>query len=100
MTEFHFSARLVQQTDLPLICTFPQTEKELFFMFPRAKFPLTIDQLSRSIAERFDSTVIILEDRPVGFANFYQCTPDLYCAIGNVVVDPKFRGVGAGRFLV
>jgi hypothetical protein len=41
-------------------------------MFPKASYPLTIDQLKEAIAQRFDSTVVLLDDRVAGFANFYM----------------------------
>ena len=64
--------RPVLDADIPLICQFPQSEHELFFMFPKASYPLTIDQLKEAIAQRFDSTVVLLDDRVAGFANFYM----------------------------
>lgn len=95
-----FTHREVQLDDLPRICTFPQGPEELFFLFPRATFPLTPDQLQRSIDSRFDSTVVL--DGPVvcAFANLYVRDGDGACAIGNVVVAPEARGRGAGRFLI
>jgi len=34
--------RPVEETDRPLICSFPQTEDELFFLFPKAVYPLAV----------------------------------------------------------
>jgi ribosomal protein S18 acetylase RimI-like enzyme len=95
-----FTCRLVLEEDLPLICSFPQSEQELFFMFPKADYPLSVDQLKEAIHQRFDSTVVLLDGEVVGFANFYVCEEDVKCAIGNVIVSPKVRGKGAGRFLI
>jgi ribosomal protein S18 acetylase RimI-like enzyme len=95
-----FSHRPVQDGDLPLICQFPQNEQELFFMFPKADYPLTIEQIRISIDQRWDSTVVLLDQKVVGFANFYAFKPGESCSIGNVVVSPHTRGKGAGRYLI
>lgn len=92
--------RAVRPDDVPLICAFPRSAEELHFLFPRATFPLTPEQLHRAIAQRFDSTVVLLDDRVCGFANFYVREPSGTCAIGNVVVAPEARGAGVGRYLV
>jgi len=95
-----FMHREVTSDDLPIICNFPQDEIELYFMFPKAVFPLTIDQLKSSINCRFDSTVIFYIDTIIGFANFYEVFETQYCSIGNVIVNPLFRGKGAGAYLI
>jgi GNAT superfamily N-acetyltransferase len=95
-----YTNRPVDPMDLPLICSFPQTVEELFFMFPKASFPLTVPQLQDSINQRFDSTVILHQNQVIGFANFYRCEPGIVCTIGNVIVAPHMRGKGAGKYLI
>lgn len=92
--------RPVHPDDVPLVCTFPETAEELFFLFPKARWPLTPDQLHAAIAQRHDSTVALLDGRVSGFANFYVREVSGTCAIGNVVVAPAARGRGVGAFLV
>jgi RimJ/RimL family protein N-acetyltransferase len=92
--------RPVQEADIPFICRFPQSEHELYFLYPKASYPLTIEQLKNSIDQRTDSTVVLLDDRVVGFANFYICEEGEKCAIGNVVVAPETRGQGVGKYLI
>lgn len=92
--------RPVSADDVPTICTFPQTRQELFFMFPKAQYPLTEEQLHASIAQRSDSTVIEADGVIVGFANFYTFEQAGLCAIGNVIVSPNARGKGVARYLV
>jgi ribosomal protein S18 acetylase RimI-like enzyme len=92
--------RPVQEADIPFICRFPQSEHELYFLYPKASYPLTIEQLKNSIDQRTDSTVVLLDDRVVGFANFYICEEGEKCAIGNVVVAPDTRGQGVGKYLI
>lgn len=92
--------RLVQTGDIPLICQFPQSEQELYFLFPKASYPLTVKQLQDAVNQRYDSTVVLQDTRVVGFANFYICEPEGKCAIGNVVITPEARGHGVGRYLI
>ena len=92
--------REIAPGDLSLICNFPQDENELFFMYPKAIFPLTIDQLKASIDSRFDSSVVLLEETVIGFANFYEILEGQYCSIGNVIVNPIYRGKGVGTYLI
>jgi GNAT superfamily N-acetyltransferase len=94
------SHREARAEDVPLVCTFPQGADELFFLFPKATWPLTPDQLARAMAQRFDSTVVLLDGEPTGFANFYVRERGGACAIGNVVVAPHARGRGVGGYLV
>ncbi|MGV8889342.1 MAG: GNAT family N-acetyltransferase [Pseudomonas sp.] len=96
----HLTHRPVSAVDIPTLCAFPQNPQELFFMFPKAQYPLTEDQLQASIAQRSDSTVVESDDSVMGFANFYTFDRDGVCAIGNVIVSPKARGQGIAKFLV
>lgn len=92
--------RPVDEKDIPIICGFPQSEDELFFMFPAATFPLTPSQLQEAIARRADSTVVQQDGEVVAFANFYRWEAGGCCAIGNVVVSPSARGRGVARYLI
>lgn len=92
--------REVRPDDVPLVCSFPQSAEELYFLFPKASWPLTPEQLERAIDARFDSTVVLDHGAVAGFANFYLREPGGACAIGNVVVAPAARGKGVGRFLI
>lgn len=93
-------ARPAEERDLSLVCSFPQSEEELFFLHPRADFPLTPAQLRQTIAQRTDSTVAERAGAVVGFANFYRVESCSYCAIGNVIVALAERGQGVGGFLI
>jgi len=91
--------RSIEEEDIPIICSFPQSEKELFFLFPKASFPLTPLQLREAILQRSDGTVVELRGEVVAFANFYRWGTD-GCFIGNVIVCPAARGQGVGRYLI
>ncbi|MDD1136543.1 GNAT family N-acetyltransferase [Pseudomonas sp. TNT2022 ID233] len=92
--------RPVQADDVKTICSFPQGVQELYFMFPKAEFPLTEAQMSAAISQRFDSTVVEANGEIVGFANFYRAERQGICCIGNVIVAPSARGKGVARFIV
>lgn len=86
--------------DLEIICKLPLNKQELFFMCPKADYPLTIEQLREIIKDRFEPTVVLLDNEIVGFANFYEIREKQYCAIGNVIVNSHFRKCGIGTFLI
>lgn len=96
----HLSHRPVQPSDIPAICCFPQGPDELFYMFPKATYPLTPVQLTDAIAQRNGSTVVEGGGMVLGFANFYKAEHDGVCALGNVVVAPAARGHGVASYLV
>ena len=92
--------RPIAEKDIQVICGFPQSEDELFFLFPKAVFPLTPLQLQDVIEQRSDSTVVELSGEIVAFANFYLWESGGRCSIGNVIVSPAARGRGVGRYLI
>lgn len=94
------SYRAVKSIDLEKICQLPTNKEELFFMFPKAEYPLIESQLESAINSRFDSTVILLNNDIVGFANFYEVDKNQYCSIGNVVVNANHRNMGIGKYLI
>lgn len=96
----NFSHRPVTADDVNTLCSFPQGEQELFFMFPKANFPLTEEQMHSAISQRFDSTAFLANGEFVGFANFYRVEHDGICCIGNVIVAPYARGQGVARYIV
>lgn len=94
------SYRTVVASDLEKICQLPKNEEELFFMFPKAEYPLIESQLESAINSRFDSTVVLFNNDIVGFANFYEVNKNKNCSIGNVVVNANYRNMGIGKYLI
>ena len=92
--------RPVKADDIKTICSFPLNAQELFYMFPKAQYPLTESQMADAIAQRFDSTIFEADNRVVGFANFYRAEPGGTCCIGNVIVAPQARCKGVASFIV
>jgi ribosomal protein S18 acetylase RimI-like enzyme len=93
------SFRPVRDADLPSICSFARSAEELYFLAPRARFPLDVDQLTTSIAQRSDSSVVCCGDQVLAFANIYKREQGA-CYVGNVAVAPKARRQGVARFLM
>ncbi|WP_119144403.1 GNAT family N-acetyltransferase [Pseudomonas reidholzensis] len=92
--------RPVKADDIKTICSFPLNARELFYMFPKAQYPLTEAQLSNAIAQRSDSTVVETENSVVGFANFYRAETGGVCCIGNFIVAQEARAKGVATFIV
>lgn len=92
--------RPATSADVPTLCTFPQTAEELFFMFPKAEYPLTEPQLLAAISQRFECTVVTDDQAVIAFANFYRAERQGVCCIGNVIVALSARGRGVATYLV
>ncbi len=92
--------RPVRDDDVAAICRWPQSADELYFFFPRARYPLTAEQLRQAIAERAEARVIERAGEPLGFANFHRWEQGGPCSIGNLVVAPTARRQGVARQLV
>lgn len=92
--------RPVTGPDMPRICGFFNTEKELAYSFPDAGYPLQEKDLIASIERRSDSCVLIIDDLPVGFANLFNIAVDVDCHLGNVVIDRLYRRKGAASRLI
>jgi ribosomal protein S18 acetylase RimI-like enzyme len=95
-----YTYRNANDSDLSLICKFPQDKYELFNIYPAGTYPLTAEQLKLAVDARSDSTVILYDQEIVGFANFYVVEKGLTCSIGNAIVKPSMRGKGVGKFLI
>lgn len=91
--------RVVNANDLSAICILPQNEEELFFMFPKARYPLDNEQLQTAIDQRNDSMVIDLNGEIIAFSNFYKWGNEC-CSIGNVIIKNEYRGRGIGKILI
>lgn len=95
-----YSHREASLEDLPLVCPFPQNPTELYFMYPKATFPLTFDQLKLNFDNRSDCTVFLSDETVVAFANMYDIEQGKQCFLGNVIIHPDFRGKGVSQYLL
>lgn len=95
-----YTHRPARPEDLSHICSFPQNPVELYYMYPKASFPLTFEQLKLNYDNRSDSTVFCSGETVVAFANLYDIEPGKQCFLGNVIIDPAFRGKGVSTYLL
>ncbi|MEO1254594.1 MAG: GNAT family N-acetyltransferase [Bacteroidota bacterium] len=86
--------------DLERVMSFPQTREELFYIYPSAQFPLTVEQLKSSFEAREGNTAVELNGEVVAFANYISVKEKELAVIGNVIVAPMYRGQGVGKNLI
>ena len=84
-----FVHRPLEEKDIPAVCDMPQSIDDLFYMFPKATFPLTPEQLKAAIEQRSDNTVIELDGEVVGFANFSRFDFRGRCSMGMRALPPQ-----------
>ncbi|WP_442600705.1 GNAT family N-acetyltransferase [Paenibacillus sp. KN14-4R] len=95
-----FSYRDSKKEDFDYISKFPQNKTELFYMFPKGLYPADPEQLYQTSQTRQLATVIEYEEEIVGYCNLYGLVEGEHCWLGNVIINPRFRGQGAGEYLV
>lgn len=95
-----FTHRTLIDADIPCICGFPQDRLELYYLFPRASWPLTPEQVRESLATRRDPTVVLRGDEVVGYANFATFEEGRSASVGNVSVAPAARGTGVAKCIM
>ncbi len=100
MSEENISFRPANQNDLPELLSFPQSEEELFYFFPSATSPLTLEQLQKQLSNRHQSTAMLKNNRLIGFANFYNVENRKVAFIGNVIIHSEERRKSYGRLLI
>jgi ribosomal protein S18 acetylase RimI-like enzyme len=92
--------RAAEDDDLPALCRLVQSAQELYYFYPRARFPLTPEQARQIVRQSHDPTVVTMDGRLAGFANFTRIAPNSRCTLGNVIVEASLRGRGVGRYLL
>ena len=94
-----FSHRAAASQDFNEIAKFPQDARELFFMYPKGVYPLTADQLEKAASTRIRPTVVLHGDHVAGYCNIIEVIEDSSW-LGNFIVNPSYRGMGAGKYLI
>jgi N-acetylglutamate synthase-like GNAT family acetyltransferase len=94
-----YTYRAVVSDDFEIISSFPQNEEELFYMFPKAAYPLTPSQVEEGVKNRLKPTVILHQQEVVAYANLYEHEED-FCWLGNVIVSPHYRGKDVSKYLI
>lgn len=92
--------RAANESDYQAICDLMPTREELFLVYPKGQFPLTVEQLKELAQKRLELTVAEDGDKVIGFANLYDHVPGQYAFLGNVVIDKAYRGKGLGREII
>lgn len=95
-----FSYRNARKEDFHTIAQFPQNQMEYFYMFPKGVYPPDKDQLYAASLPRFLATVIECDQEIAGYCNVYDLVEQQHCWLGNVIIHPKYRGKGAGKYLI
>ena len=95
-----FSHRVLENTDAEEIVKFPASADELYFLFPKADYPLRSEILVNEAQKRSHSTVVLFEGVLAGYGNFIKAELGEFCSIGNVVVNPELRRKGVASYLV
>lgn len=95
-----FTHRPATAEDFAIICQFPQSAEELFYMAATAVFPLSADAIRDIAAARESPTVLTWNGEVAAFASLYFNKAEQAWFIGNVIVAPNHRGKGAARKLV
>ncbi len=92
--------RAAEEGDFPAVAALVQGAEELFRVYPRGSYPLTLEQLRTLAKVRSDLTVATVDGTVAGFANLYDLVPGERAFIGNVIVACTLRGKGLGRALL
>ncbi len=93
-------SRNATHEDFMIIATMPQNQEELFYMYPKGKFPISSEILEEVALSRFSPTVITYMGEVSGYCNLYDVNEGQDCWLGNVIVHPNFRSHGVGSFLL
>lgn len=94
------SHRPLDDKDAHVISAFASSEDDHMFSFPKAPYPLTPQFVLDAAHKRESPMVVLLNEDVVGYANFIQTRPNLFCTLGNLVVNPLFRRQGVATYLV
>lgn len=92
--------RPVSASDYRAIRDLIGSKEELFLVYPEGSYPMTVEQVERLVGKRKAPTVLLEEEKVVGFACFYGYREGRFAYVGNVVVDTKMRRRGLGRKIV
>ena len=86
--------------DFEAIVRLVPTRDDLFLVYPKGKYPFSVDQVHSLAKSRKELTVAVEREGVIGFANLYDIEKGKWAFVGNVVVAREFRSRGVGRLLV
>lgn len=94
------SFRSIVEDDFQAVCELIPSEEELFLVYDRGKFPLTVAEVAKLVERRMDPIVMVCRGAVVGFACYYNYQEGRSVFIGNIVIDRSVRGQGLGKRIV
>lgn len=92
--------RPARESDYKVICKLISSAEELFYVYPKGQYPLTVAQLTQLAEIRTELTVALHNSTIIGFANLYNYKPAQSAFIGNVVIKQNYRGKHLGKQIV
>ncbi|TDF99787.1 GNAT family N-acetyltransferase [Paenibacillus piri] len=95
-----YSYRDAKKKDFTAIAAFPVNKQESFYMFPKGSFPLDPEQLFAVSQTRKLPTVIERSGELAGYSCLYDVQEGECCWLGNVIINPVYRGQGAAAYLI
>ncbi|SEH07614.1 GNAT family N-acetyltransferase [Candidatus Venteria ishoeyi] len=95
-----YKYREATENDFNEICSLIKSREEMFLVYPKGNYPLTVAQITELSKERMELTVAVDEFGIVGFANIYDYNENEYVFIGNVIIEKQYRGKGLGKEIV
>lgn len=93
--------REYRNIDLDEVCEFCVSDKELLYVLPSEKFPLTKSRLETILYDR--NLVFVVQtsvEKTIGLASLYNLTFGKKAFIGSVMISMPHRRGGIGRNLI
>ncbi|MGK0289386.1 MAG: hypothetical protein ACI86H_000823 [bacterium] len=79
--------RNATKQDWKAIVKLMNVQDELFLIYPKGKYPFTVEQFEKIAQERKELTVGIIQGEIVTFANLYNLKEKESAFIGNVITN-------------
>jgi len=90
--------RAVKKSDFADIANLIKDEREHLFVFPAAKFPMTVAQVEERASNKREFVYMAKENIMIGFANLYDEKGHVF--IGNLAIAPAHRGKGYAKKMI
>jgi len=90
----------VTRKDFKRMSTLVTDEKDHFFVFPSATYPMTVSQIKERVENKKEFIMIEEDAELIGFANLYDDEAKEHVFIGNFVIAKRYRAKGYGTKLI
>jgi len=95
-----YHVRNAVHEDFAKVAAMPQNADELYYMFPRGKFPASPQELEEVALARKSPTVITVDGEIAAYCTLYDVVEGKRAWLGNVIVHPDYRRSGVGTFML